>query len=105
MTRVSFGCVLVLIGSAAHGATWHVSLEQLPSVPASEQFRTIHDAARVVSAGDTVLIHSGVYREAVVIEKSGTRERPIRFEAAPVSNVVVTGLDRLTDWRKENGSD
>src|SRR5205823_4461376 len=38
-------------------------------------------------------------------EKSGTREKPIRFEAAPESNVVVTGLDRLTDWRKENGSD
>jgi hypothetical protein len=101
----SFFSVLILFASEIHASIWHVSPEPLPSVPASQQFRMIQDAAGVVSAGDTVLIHSGVYREAVVIEKSGTPQQPIRFEAAPVSNVVVTGLDRLTDWHKENGND
>ena len=71
---------------------------------AKEQFRTIHEAANAVTPGDTVLIHSGVYRETVVVEKSGAREKPIRFQAAPGANVVVTGLDRLTKWRKEAGS-
>jgi hypothetical protein len=95
-------CGLFLVTSTAIASTWHVSPEALPSVPLNEQFRTIQDAAKVAEPGDTVLIHSGVYRETVVVEKSGTPDKPIRFEAAPVSNVVITGLDPLADWQKEN---
>jgi hypothetical protein len=102
MKRLALFCVLVLLASTVHGSTWHVSPQSLPAVPGDQQFRTIQDAAKIVSPGDTVLIHSGVYREAVVTEKGGTRDKPIRFEAAPVSNVVVTGLELLTDWHKEN---
>ncbi|HWY52690.1 MAG TPA: right-handed parallel beta-helix repeat-containing protein [Chthoniobacterales bacterium] len=102
MKPVRFSWVLLSIVSAAHGSTWHVSMQSLPAVPANEQFRTIQEAAKVAEAGDTVLIHSGVYRERVVIEKSGTPQQPIRFEAAPGSDVVITGLDPLTDWHKEN---
>lgn len=95
-------CVFVFFVSTVHGSTWHVSPQPLAAVPTNEQFRTIKDAAKVISPGDTVLIHSGVYREAVVIEKSGTPQQPIRFEAAPASDVIITGLDPLTDWHKEN---
>ena len=48
-------------------------------------------AARGVAAGDRVVIHGGVYREAVVVAASGTAERPIVFEAAPGERVVVMG--------------
>ena len=102
MRPASFFCVLILVGSAVRAATWHVSPQPLPAVRANEQFRTIQGAAKVASSGDSVLIHFGVYRETVVIEKSGTPEKPIRFEAAPASDVIVTGLDPLTDWHKEN---
>src|SRR5205085_11980547 len=70
--------------------------------PVQQPFYTIQEAAKIASSRDSVLIHSGVYRETVVIEKSGTPEKPIRFEAAPASDVIVTGLDPLTDWHKEN---
>jgi hypothetical protein len=63
-------------------------------VPSVSQVRTISEAASKVEPGDTVVIHSGVYRETVTIEKSGTQERPIRFEAAPGENVVITGIER-----------
>jgi Right handed beta helix region len=102
MKLVRFSWLLVLTVSAAHGSTWHVSPQSLPAVPANEQFPIIQEAAKVAEAGDTVLIHSGVYRESVVIEKSGTPQQPIRFEAAPASDVIITGLDPLTDWHKEN---
>ncbi|HSS97707.1 MAG TPA: hypothetical protein VLK33_11790, partial [Terriglobales bacterium] len=83
---------------------WHVSPGRLPDLPRKNQFRTIQEAAIKAVRGDVVRIHSGVYREKIVAQKSGTRERPIRFEAAPGANVVVSGLDRLTKWRNEGGN-
>src|SRR4029077_4803541 len=73
-------------------------------VSARDQCRTIQKAANKARPGDTVLIHSGVYRETVVVETNGTLKKPIRFEAAPGANVVVTGLDRFTKWHKEGGN-
>src|SRR5437868_1170647 len=97
--------VFLFIGCAsiAQAKTLHVSPQALSSVAADQQFRTIQAAADIVSAGDIVLIHSGVYRESVVVKKNGTRSQQIWFEAAPESNVVVTGLDPITEWRKEEG--
>ena len=37
------------------------------------------------------------------INKSGTEGKPIRFEAAPGENVVVTGADAIREWTKEPG--
>ncbi|MHB8952353.1 MAG: right-handed parallel beta-helix repeat-containing protein [Pirellulaceae bacterium] len=67
----------------------------------SAPFMTIARAVALAQPGDTVRIHTGVYREAVRIEQSGTSERPIRVEAASGASVVVTGADLLTEWRKE----
>src|SRR5436309_11684239 len=105
MARPLVYFVLLSIAATAQALTWEVAPQPLPSIPADRQFRTIHDAARTVSPGDIVVIHSGIYRESVVVEKSGTREKPIRFEAAPNANVAVTGLDQLREWRKETGND
>jgi len=63
--------------------------------------KTIGRAATLVQAGDVVRIHTGVYRETVVITASGTPEKPIRFESAPGAYVVVTGADLMRQWRKE----
>ena len=95
---------LIVLAPALSGKTVHVSPQALSDVPPNQQFRTIQAAAKIADAGDQVIIHSGVYREAVVVEKSGTADQPIRFEAAVDANVVVTGLDPLTNWRKEAGN-
>ena len=102
MKRLAFSCAFAWPVSVICAATLHVAPQPLSGIPDNQQFRTIQDAANVISAGDIVLIHSGVYRETVVIKKNGTRERPIRFEAASGSNVIVTGLDQLPDWHKQN---
>jgi len=104
MNRLFLLFVTLSIARLCDAAVWHVSPERLPGVPANQQFQTLQKAANKVVPGDTVLIHSGVYRETVTIEKNGSPEKPIRFEAAPDANVVVTGLDRLTSWRKESGN-
>ncbi len=94
----------ILVARIASATVWHVSQHPLPTVPVGKQFTTINKVANRLSPGDTVIIHSGVYRESVTIGKSGTEQKPIRFEAAPGANVVVTGVDRLTHWSKEPGN-
>ena len=63
--------------------------------------RTISRAAELVQPGSVVRIHSGVYRERVVIKQSGTPKQPICFEAVAGAQVVVTGADLLTGWSKD----
>jgi hypothetical protein len=87
----------------AGSRTWHVSPKELSGLPRAFQFRTISDAALEAGPGDTVVIHGGVYRETVTLEKDGTKESPIRFEAAAGENVVVTGADAIRKWKKEPG--
>ena len=84
--------------------TWHVAPEELKGISPANQLRTIAEVAAKAEPGDLVVIHSGVYREAVTVEASGTKEKPIRFEAAPGENVVITGADAIRNWKKEPGS-
>ncbi len=80
--------------------TWHVSQQALDEFPREAQFRTINEAAQRVEAGDTVIVHGGVYREHVTVTESGTAQSPIRFIAAPGEQVVVTGADEITEWER-----
>lgn len=96
-------CLAVLgLCSWIHARTIHVSPRPLPGIDAADQVRTISDAARLVVPGDVVTIHGGIYREAVTVERSGSPEKPIVFQAAPGQRVVVTGADQLTDWKRED---
>ena len=64
-------------------------------------WKTIGRAARDALPGDVVFIRTGVYRERVVIEKSGTAEKPIRFQSDGAARVVVSGADVIRGWLKE----
>jgi Right handed beta helix region len=89
--------------SGADGKTWHVTQDTLTSIRPQEQVRTISEAASRVEPGDTVIIHSGIYREKVDIDKSGLPEKPIRFQAAVGQTVIVTGADRISEWTEVPG--
>ena len=83
------------------GRVLHVAPVRLHDVPEKGQFRTISEAAKAVEPADTVVIHDGVYREGVVVAKSGTAARPIRFVAAPAARVIVESADLITGWHSE----
>lgn len=74
-----------------------------PGTP-DRPLRTIGAAAKLVKPGTTVLIDTGIYRESVSVETSGTAGSPIRFQALPMAKVVVTGADVLDGWRREEGA-
>jgi len=62
------------------------------------QYPTIQSAATVATAGDTVLIHGGVYHETVTPANSGTSIAVITFMSAPGETAIVSGADAITGW-------
>ena len=109
MMNRAVACLLAWVAVTASAPAWsavrvwHVSPRELAGIPSGDQLRTISAAVGKVEPGDTVLIHDGVYRECVVVDRGGTAGAPVSFQAVPGENVVVTGADRLTGLRKENG--
>jgi len=64
---------------------------------AEQPWKTIQRAAETMSAGDTVLIGSGVYREFVRPFLGGASyERMITYRAEPGADVVIKGSDVWT---------
>ncbi|MBN1361214.1 MAG: right-handed parallel beta-helix repeat-containing protein [Sedimentisphaerales bacterium] len=93
------------LGPRAMGRTWHVCQKPLAGIAADNQMRTIGEAVSRLEAGDEVVIHGGIYRESVVIDRSGSADQPIQIHAAEGEPVVLTGADRITDWTQEAGGE
>ena len=80
------------------GNTYHVSQksgDDKNDGNALRPFKTIAKAAEVAAAGDTVIIHSGTYREIISPKNNGTATAPITFKAAEGEKVVVSALKDL----------
>lgn len=102
------GLLLLAAGDLLRAATYEVAQRDSQASddgPGSfeKPWKTLAKAAAQVKPGDKVIIAGGVYRESVVVKASGTARRPIRFEAAPGAEVVLTGADQLHGWRAVEG--
>lgn len=72
---------------------------------AEQPFLTISKAAKVAEAGDTVLVHEGVYREWVKPEHRGEGEqRRITYQAAEGEKVIIKGSEQITTWEPVEGN-
>lgn len=78
---------------AAHARSLHVasSGDDGNSGAEASPLRTIQKAAEVARAGDTVLVHGGVYKGHVLLRLSGEPDKPITFRNAPGEKPVVDG--------------
>jgi len=66
-----------------------------------QPFRTISRAAALATAGDTVIVHAGIYREWVNPANGGTEDQRIVYRSAGDGEVVITGAERVTNWKLE----
>ncbi len=80
-------------------------------------FKTITKATSLVNAGDTVFVKAGVYREMVILSRSGTSTTvsgragsvtttsPITITAYPghEGKAIINAAEPLTNWRKCTG--
>lgn len=93
---------LLLALSLISPSTLHVAVKGSDSndgLAVKRAFQTISKAAEVARPGDTVLIHSGVYRESVRVATDGTAKSPITFRSAPGESVTLDGADPIGGWR------
>lgn len=68
-------------------------------------FSTINQAAKVAAAGDTVIVHEGIYRESVNPINTGiSNQRRITYQAADGESVIIKGSERITNWEKIKGT-
>lgn len=66
--------------------------------------RTINRAAERAQAGDTVVVHEGVYREWVRPRNGGLSDsRRITYQAATGEHVVIKGSEQVTGWEPAEG--
>lgn len=67
----------------------------------SSPFSTISRAAQVAMAGDTVVVHEGVYREWINPQKGGeSDENRITYEVASGEHAVIKGSEQIDGWEK-----
>lgn len=70
-----------------------------------EPFLTINKAASLAVAGDTVIVHEGVYREWVDPKFKGlSNKRRITYQAAEGETVVIKGSEPIKSWKHEEGT-
>jgi len=79
---------------------YYVSMQgnDLAKGTADKPFRTISRAAALAMAGDTVIVHAGVYREWVNPVNGGTEEHRIIYRSAGDGEVIITGAERISNW-------
>ncbi|MBY0099655.1 right-handed parallel beta-helix repeat-containing protein [Mesobacillus maritimus] len=86
---------------------YHVAKHGSDSAQGTEQnpFLTINKAASVAVAGDTIIVHEGVYREWVKPKNAGLSEyRRITYQAAEGEKVVIKGSERIQEWEQVEGT-
>ncbi|MBV9469053.1 MAG: right-handed parallel beta-helix repeat-containing protein, partial [Abitibacteriaceae bacterium] len=95
--------ILLLTGCSAVAArTVYVSTSgDDTSVGTVEKpLHTVGKALKSASAGDTITIGAGTYREApILMTHSGSATQPITIQGAPRAEVVLKGSQVVTSWQ------
>jgi hypothetical protein len=97
----------MLIVAALPAAEYHVAPDGDDTADGSRAtpLQTISTAAELAQPGDTVLVHTGIYREHVAPPRGGSdADNRIVYRAAPGEVPILRGSDEIDQWT-DLGSD
>lgn len=100
-------CLILLLcfcGSALWAKEYHVSVNgsDVNNGNADSPFKTIDWAAQKALPGDTVTVHSGIYREWVNPLNGGERDgKRILYRVADGEKAEIKGSELVTGWKRE----
>ena len=109
-SKIYFFLVILSISSEIlQGGSYHVAKN---NSGASDEntgtqeapFLTIQKAATLAEAGDTIIVHEGIYRETVNPVHSGTAEMPIIYMPYQDDVVTISGTEIITGWEQHEGN-
>ena len=105
MTRIFGILIFCLVSTTFYGQFVYVDqkVEQPGDGTKAKPFKTIQEAANVATAGSTVRILDGIYREYVQPKHKGKKGSYITYEAINPGKVVVSGADIVSAWEKLEG--
>lgn len=97
MSIRNIAAFLLFLQMTGYAATYHVAKTGDDGNVGSlaSPWLTIQHAATNVSAGDTITVHAGTYRETVTPTVSGTIGNPITYQSATGESVVVSGANEV----------
>ena len=104
---VHLSALLLFFSSAAFGRVLYVAKSGHDTGTGSEDapFLTIGRAAAEARPGDSVVIHTGTYREEISLNRGGVAEDArIAFTSAPGEMAVIKGSEAVAAWKPEGGS-
>jgi hypothetical protein len=86
---------VLISGRAATFVVSQLSSEARDDNPGTESrpFKSIAAATEQAQAGDTVLVHAGIYRERVIPARGGEEGRPITYQAVLGEKVIIRGSE------------
>ena len=87
--------VAVLFPAILFANEIHVSAKGNNSNDGSKErpLLTIQAAVDMMKTGDICIVHNGIYRENIIINKYGDASHPIIIKAAEGENPIISGLD------------
>lgn len=106
--NIFLSILAALITTTLSGKEYHVSVSgnDANKGTLANPFRTINFAAQLALPGDTITVHSGVYREWVNPAHGGESDsKRIVYRAARNEKVAIKGSEVVTGWVKEPGSE
>ena len=78
----------------------HASAASVGDGSRERPFQTIQAAANIARPGDEVIVHPGVYREAVHPLHGGRADARITYRASEMGQAVITGAERINTWQQ-----
>ncbi|HZZ92466.1 MAG TPA: FG-GAP-like repeat-containing protein [Usitatibacter sp.] len=93
------------VPASTTGSTWYVNGttgNDANTGAAGSPFKTINKAISKLAAGDTILIHGGLYREQIDLGSApnGTAAKPITIGSFGDGEVIIDGSAKVTGWTR-----